>query len=92
MVEKNPADGRNAPQQGRQLGWGAITGLAGAGALLLFMLQNTEDVSIDFLFWGFTWPLWVYTFVIALIGAFVWIGFGVIRRRRRRRARRDERY
>jgi uncharacterized integral membrane protein len=55
------------------------------------LIQNTEDVKIDFLFWSFTWPLWLYTFVIALIGAVVWVGFGVIRRHRRRKARREER-
>ena len=47
------------------------------------MIQNTEDVRLDFLFWSFTWPLWLYTFVIALVGALVWVGLGVIRRHRR---------
>jgi uncharacterized integral membrane protein len=32
------------------------------------MIQNTEDLKIDFLFWSFTWPLWLYIFVITLVG------------------------
>jgi uncharacterized integral membrane protein len=76
---------------GRRFGAGAIIGLTGAGLLLVFMIQNTEDVKLDFLFWSFTWPLWLYTFVIALVGALVWVGAGVIRRHRRRKARREER-
>ena len=63
----------------------------GVGLLLIFMIQNTEDVTLDFLFWSFTWPLWLFTFVIALVGAFVWFGLGVIRRHRRRKARREDR-
>jgi uncharacterized integral membrane protein len=43
------------------------------------------------LFWDFTWPLWLYTFVITLIGALLWVGLGVLRRHRRRKARREDR-
>ena len=94
MGEQSPTgDSRNGPAQGqgRQLGWGTITGLTGVGLLLIFMIQNTEDVKLDFLFWSFTWPLWLYTFVIALVGALVWFAAGVIRRHRRRKARREDR-
>ena len=93
MAQQSPSDGRNGPAQGQgcQLSGGAITGLTGLGLLVIFMIQNTEDVKLDFLFWSFTWPLWLYTFVIALVGAFVWVGLGVIRRHQRRKARREER-
>jgi uncharacterized integral membrane protein len=93
MAQPSPSDGRDGPAQGpgRQLSGGAITGLTGVGLLLIFMIQNTEDIKLDFLFWSFTWPLWLYTFVIALVGAVVWVGLGVIRRHRRRKARREER-
>jgi len=40
-----------------------------------------------FLFWSFTWPLWLFALVSALAGALVWFGLGV--RHRRRTARRD---
>ena len=74
-----------ARQGDRQLSGGAIASLVGVGVLLIFIVQNTEDVRFDFLVWHFTWPLWVYTIVMALFGALVWFGMGVIRRHRRRR-------
>jgi uncharacterized integral membrane protein len=70
---------------GRQLSGGAIASLAGVGVLLIFIVQNTEDVRFDFLTFSFTWPLWLYTIVTALFGALVWFGLGVMRRQRRRR-------
>lgn len=75
----------------RRLGGGAIASLVGIGALVIFIVQNTEDVRLDFLFLHFTWPLWLLTIVSALLGALVWFGFGVMRRRRRRKERREDR-
>jgi uncharacterized integral membrane protein len=68
-----------------------IASLTGVGLLLIFMIQNTEDVTLNFLVWSFTWPLWLFSVVMALFGALVWFGLGVIRRHRRRKARRDDR-
>ena len=76
---------------GRKLGGGAIAALTGVGVLLIFVLQNTEDVKFKFLFLSFTWPLWLYTIVTALFGALVWFGLGVMRRHRRRKERREDR-
>jgi uncharacterized integral membrane protein len=73
------------------LGAGAIATIGGLGVLLIFILQNTEAIEFKFLFWGFTWPLWLYTIIVAVFGAIVWFGLGVMRRRRRRKARRDAR-
>jgi uncharacterized integral membrane protein len=75
----------------RQLGAGAIASLVGAGALLIFIVQNRDDVRFDFLFLNFTWPLWLYTIVTAVFGAMVWLGLGILRRHRRRVARREAR-
>ena len=80
-----------AKAQAGGLGAGAISSLTGVGLLLIFMLQNTESVRLDFLFWGFTWPLWLLTLASALLGALVWFGVGVMRRHRRRKERREER-
>jgi uncharacterized integral membrane protein len=93
MVQQSPGNSRSgaAEGQGPGLGGGAIASLTGVGLLLVFMIQNTEDVTLDFLFWSFTWPLWLFTFVIALVGALVWFGLGVMRRHRRRQARRENR-
>ena len=74
-----------------KLGGGAIASLSGLGVLLIFIIQNTEDVQLHFLFLELTWPMWQYTIVVALFGALVWLGLGVMRRHRRRKARRKER-
>jgi uncharacterized integral membrane protein len=76
---------------GRQLGGAAIASLTGVAVLLIFIVQNTEDVRFHFLFFSFTWPLWLYTIVTALFGALVWFGLGVLRRHRRRVDRRQDR-
>jgi uncharacterized integral membrane protein len=85
MAQDSPGDGGGG---GGRLGGGAIASLIGVGLLVVFMVQNREKVTLHFLAWNFTWPLWVFTLVIALVGALVWFGLGVIRRHRRRRARR----
>jgi cytochrome c-type biogenesis protein CcmH/NrfF len=48
-------------------------------------------VRLEFLFWDFTWPLWLLTMASALLGALVWLGLGVMRRHRRRKERRQAR-
>jgi uncharacterized integral membrane protein len=76
---------------GRGIGGGAIATIGGLGLLAVFMFQNTDDVRVDFLAWNFTWPVWLLVLVSALLGAFVWIGLGILRRHRRRKRRREER-
>jgi uncharacterized integral membrane protein len=76
---------------GRKLGGGAIASIGGLAVLVIFMLQNTDDVTVEFLFWDFSWPVWLLTLVAALVGALVWLGLGVLRRHRRRKDRRDDR-
>ena len=80
-----------ASQDGRKLGGGAIASLTGLGVLLIFVIQNTEEVEFQFLFLEFSWPMWLYTIVVTLFGALVWFGFGVVRRHQRRKERRAER-
>jgi uncharacterized integral membrane protein len=70
---------------------GSIASIGGVVVLLIFILQNTEDVRFHFLFVDFTWPLWLYTIVVAVCGAVVWLGLGVLRRHRRRKERRGSR-
>ena len=89
MVQPSP--GSSPSSDGRRLSGGAIASLSGVALLVIFMVQNTEDVTLHFLVWKFTWPLWLFTIVVALIGAMVWFGLGVMRRHRRRKARREER-
>jgi len=95
MVQQSPGPvGTTGPGSapGRPgLSGGLVATLLGGGLLVAFMVQNREDVTVDFLFWGFTWPLWLLTLVTAALGAIVWIGLGVLRRHRRRVARRAAR-
>ena len=76
---------------GRRLGAGAIASLSGLAVLVIFVIQNREDLKVHFLAWSFTWPLWLYTIVMAVFGALVWFGLGVMRRHRRRKERRENR-
>jgi uncharacterized integral membrane protein len=78
-------------RDGRRVSGGAIVSLAGLAALVVFISQNREPVEFHFLFLRFSWPLWLYTIVAALLGALVWFGLGVIRRHRRRGERRQGR-
>jgi len=91
VVMREGPSNSESQAQARGLGAGAIASLTGMGLLLIFMLQNTESVRLDFLFWGFTWPLWLLTLASAFLGALVWFGLGVMRRHRRRKERRAER-
>ncbi len=76
---------------GARLSGGVIASLVGGGLLVVFMVQNREPVTLHFLAWNFTWPLWLLTLLTAVLGAFVWVGLGMLRRHRRRKARRDAR-
>jgi uncharacterized integral membrane protein len=89
---RESSDGGSGSQgDSRRLGGGAIASITGAGLLVIFMFQNTDDVRLDFLIWHFTWPVWLLTIASAVLGAFVWFGLGVIRRHRRRKERRHDR-
>ncbi len=79
------------PKSSGGISGGAIASLSGLAVLVIFIVQNTQDVNFQFLFLDFTWPLWLYTIVVALFGALVWFGLGVMRRHRRRKERRDDR-
>ncbi len=70
--------------------WGVLGGILGIG-LIAFIVQNTESVSFDWLFWTFSAPLWLMLLVTSLV-AFVIGQFALMwRRHRRRQARRDAR-
>ena len=75
-------EGSRPSSGSRRLSGGAIALIVGAAVLLIFVFQNTEDVKFDFLFLGFTWPMWLYTFVVAAFGGLLWYGVEVLRRHR----------
>lgn len=81
----------DARSNGAAFGGGAVAAGSGVAALVVFILQNTSDVAVTFLFWDFTWPVWLLIIVSAGLGAAIWLGLGIMRRRRRRNARRAAR-
>lgn len=92
VVQQAPPAGTSGTGgSGARLSGGVIASLVGGGLLVVFMVQNREPVTLHFLVWNFTWPLWLLTLVTAVLGAFVWLGVGVLRRHRRRKARRAAR-
>jgi uncharacterized integral membrane protein len=95
MVQQTPGSANTAPPagapKGSTLSGGLLATLAGGGLLVVFVVQNTDDVTLNFLVWSFTVPLWLFTIVVAVLGSIVWIGLGILRRHRRRKARRDAR-
>jgi uncharacterized integral membrane protein len=93
MVEQSSGGSATGVAEGQRarLSSGVIASLTGVGLLVIFMVQNTQPVTLQFLFRSFTWPLWLFTLVMALVGGLVWIGLGVVRRHRRRKARRNDR-
>jgi uncharacterized integral membrane protein len=93
MVEQSSGGSATGVAEGQRarLSSGVIASLTGVGLLVIFMVQNTQPVTLQFLFWSFTWPLWLFTLVMALVGGLVWIGLGMVRRHRRRKARRNDR-
>jgi uncharacterized integral membrane protein len=78
-----------------QQGSGGNGALIGGGillaVLLLFIFQNTAETTFKFLFWSFTFPLWL-GLVIAAVLAFVIGQLALMwRRHKRRKARREGR-
>jgi uncharacterized integral membrane protein len=81
--------------QGSQTSGGGNGFLIGGGILLvlllLFIFQNTAETTFKFLFWSFTFPLWL-GLVISAVLAFVIGQLALMwRRHKRRQARRDSR-
>lgn len=64
--------------------------LVALGLLILFVLQNTEEIRIDFLFWHGRWPAWIVILLVALLGLVVGWTAATARGRRLRRSDRGE--
>lgn len=80
-------NGTTSSGTGRGTGLLIFAGVLAAG-LLAFIVQNTESVSFDWLFWSFEAPLWLVLLITAVL-AFVIGQLALMwRRHRRRKARR----
>ena len=81
MVNENeqqrPADG------GSDLNWRVIAGVVVLALSLVFILQNTDQANINFLFFDFEVGMWFGLLVAFVLGAIVGWGLHVAWRRRR---------
>lgn len=48
-----------------------------------FLLQNSEDTTVEFLWWEGSLPRWLILVIAALAGIVIWELSGYLRRRRR---------
>lgn len=65
--------------------FGAIAAAIVAVAAVIFILQNSEEASVDFLFISATVPLSVVIVISMILGAVLGWVMGYMRRRKRRR-------
>ncbi len=81
MTEKATKTRKDRPLLGRIIVVGAVT-----VALALFVVQNTADTGLSWLFFDATGPLWIVIVVAAVAGAVLSEMLGwMVRRSRRRR-------
>ena len=75
MVQQSPDDSRSGAAEGRGRGSAAGDRLARRGGAARHLHDpEHRPHQADFLFWSFTWPLWLFTVVTALVGALIWFG------------------
>lgn len=74
------AEGNPAVANAKRFGLPAVVGIIA----ILFVFQNTQDITFEFLWFDFTTPLWTMLVAFALVGAVVL--WGVQRRMARRKA------
>lgn len=84
-------DADPGPPGGDGIPWGGILGTLGVVLLVIFAVQNTEAVSIDFLWMSGEFPLSIVILVTAVSAVVVALLSGAYLRRRRR-ARRAEKH
>jgi len=92
MAETPEFDGQfeeDPPHRGEGIPWGAVVGTSGMVLLVVFAVQNTESVAIEFLWLSGEFPLSIVILVTAVSAGLLTLMSGAFFRRRRR-ARRAE--
>lgn len=79
------------PPAGDGVPWGGIVGTLGVVLLVIFAVQNTETVGVEFLWFSGEFPLSIVILVTAVSAAVLALLSGTFFRRRRR-ARRAEKH
>ena len=90
MYERN--DDRQGEAQRQRVISPTLIGLLVVAVLaIVFVVQNTEQSEITFLFWDVTTSVWVAIALALGLGVLLGQLLAALRRRGRRRARRDDR-
>lgn len=55
------------PEDTPGIAWGFVAFLLGAALLAIFVIQNTEEILIEFLFWDVTMSIGVMIVVVVLV-------------------------
>lgn len=84
--DRDPADDLHTGYTREGMSGGAIALVVVGILLLLFILQNSEKGTINFLFWDATMRTWVALSIAAVLG---FVGGYLVARLRRRRRRED---
>jgi uncharacterized integral membrane protein len=72
-------------EPGRRRSSGLIAAGVLVAALVVFVMQNTQDVEVTVFFWTFTGPLWLILLVSIVVGlAALELATTFLRRRRER--------
>jgi len=71
------------------VGAGVIIGGISAAIALVFVLQNTGSGTVNFLFWEFSFPTWLWALILFGLGGVSGYFFHWQRIRARRKTRRE---
>ena len=70
--------------------WGGIIGTVGIILLVVFAVQNTEDVRVEFLWMSGDFPLAIVILVTAVVASLLAMLTGTLYRRRRARRKAEQ--
>ena len=85
--ENRSGSGFRPLQEQRRVDFGVIGAIVATAALLVFILQNTDEEEVTWLFFDANAPMWVVIVVTAVLSVALSQFVLLILRRRRRRSR-----
>lgn len=85
--ERPAADEPSIPEPSSGLPWGLVAFLLGVVLLVVFVVQNVQEVELRFLGWTRTYPLSLIIIVVIAVTVLLDEILGAVLRRRRRRRR-----